>query len=140
MLSAWCLGVLNSHRSFLLPYAAPVVWNLSIIFALIWQGPHGIPSDIAIWAAWGSVVGSGLQLLIQLPMVRLLAGSLRPGIEAGSPEVRSVVKNFFPAFISRGVTQISAYVDSIIATLLQEVRSRGVTFVQVFPSSGVTWM
>lgn len=118
VLSAWCLGVLNSHRSFLLPYAAPVVWNLAIIFALIWQGPKGIPSDIAIWAAWGSVVGSGLQLLIQLPLVRLLAGSLRPGIEARNPDVRSVVKNFFPAFVSRGVTQISAYVDSIIATLL----------------------
>lgn len=118
VLSAWCLGVLNSHRSFLLPYAAPVVWNLAIIFALIWQGPRGIPSEIAIWAAWGSVIGSGLQLLVQLPMVRLLAGSLRPGIEAGNPEVRSVVRNFLPAFISRGVTQISAYVDSIIATWL----------------------
>jgi putative peptidoglycan lipid II flippase len=118
VLSAWCLGVLNSHRSFLLPYAAPVVWNLAIIFALIWQGPKGIPSDIAIWAAWGSVVGSGLQLLIQLPMVRLLAGSLRPGIEVRNSDVQSVVRNFFPAFISRGVTQISAYVDSIIATLL----------------------
>lgn len=118
VLSAWCLGVLNSHRSFLLPYAAPVVWNLAIIVALIWQGPGGVPENIAIWAAWGSVVGSGLQLLVQLPLVRLLAGSLRPGLQTGNPEVRSVVRNFLPAFISRGVTQISAYVDSIIATLL----------------------
>lgn len=118
VLSAWCLGVLNSHRSFLLPYAAPVMWNLAIIFALIWEGPRGGAEQIAIWAAWGSVIGSGLQLIVQLPMVRLLAGVLRPGIGSDNPEVRSVVRNFFPAFISRGVTQISAYVDSIIATLL----------------------
>ncbi|MEP6474340.1 MAG: lipid II flippase MurJ, partial [Gemmatimonadota bacterium] len=70
VLSAWCLGVLNSHRSFLLPYAAPVMWNLAIIFALIWEGPRGGAEQIAIWAAWGSVIGSGLQLIVQLPMVR----------------------------------------------------------------------
>ena len=37
VLSAWCLGVLNSHRRFLLSYSAPIVWNLAIIAALIWQ-------------------------------------------------------------------------------------------------------
>src|ERR1043166_2830164 len=31
VLSAWCLGVLNSHRRFFLSYTAPVVWNLAII-------------------------------------------------------------------------------------------------------------
>ena len=34
VLSAWCLGVLNSHRRFFLSYVAPVVWNLAIIAAL----------------------------------------------------------------------------------------------------------
>jgi putative peptidoglycan lipid II flippase len=29
--SAWCLGVLNSHRRFFLSYAAPVVWNAAMI-------------------------------------------------------------------------------------------------------------
>ena len=33
VLSAWCLGVLNSHRRFLLSYAAPVAWNVAIIVA-----------------------------------------------------------------------------------------------------------
>ncbi|HYL81650.1 MAG TPA: lipid II flippase MurJ, partial [Candidatus Acidoferrum sp.] len=27
VLSAWCLGILNSHRHFLLSYTAPVLWN-----------------------------------------------------------------------------------------------------------------
>jgi putative peptidoglycan lipid II flippase len=35
VLSAWCLGVLNSHRKFFLSYTAPVVWNLAIIFSLV---------------------------------------------------------------------------------------------------------
>jgi len=33
-------------------------------------------------------------------------------------QVRIVVRNFLPAFLSRGVVQISAYVDTLIATLL----------------------
>ena len=38
VLSAWCLGVLNSHRRFFLSYTAPVVWNLALIAALVWAG------------------------------------------------------------------------------------------------------
>src|SRR6202040_3195045 len=30
VLSAWCLGVLNSHGRFLLSYSAPVVWNAAM--------------------------------------------------------------------------------------------------------------
>ena len=35
VLSAWCLGVLNSHHRFLLSYAAPVVWNAAMIATLL---------------------------------------------------------------------------------------------------------
>ena len=118
VLSAWCLGVLNSHRSFLLPYAAPVLWNAAIIVALAWQGSRLEPGPLAIAAAWGAVVGSGLQFVIQLPAIWHLAGRPRPVLATDLPGVRTVVTNFIPAFVGRGVVQISAYVDSIIATLL----------------------
>jgi len=32
--SAWCLGVLNSHRRFFLSHVAPVVWNAAMIVAM----------------------------------------------------------------------------------------------------------
>jgi putative peptidoglycan lipid II flippase len=35
VLSAWALGILNSHRRFFLPYFAPVLWNAAIIGALV---------------------------------------------------------------------------------------------------------
>ena len=34
-LSAWCLGILNSHRHFFISYTAPVIWNAAIIASLI---------------------------------------------------------------------------------------------------------
>jgi len=38
VLSAWCLGVLNSHHRFFISYTAPVAWNAAIIFALVFFG------------------------------------------------------------------------------------------------------
>ena len=35
VMGAWCLGILNSHRKFFLSYAAPVLWNLAMIVALV---------------------------------------------------------------------------------------------------------
>ena len=34
VISAWCLGVLNSHRKFLISYPAPMLWNVAMIAAL----------------------------------------------------------------------------------------------------------
>ncbi|HJU28215.1 MAG TPA: lipid II flippase MurJ, partial [Candidatus Binataceae bacterium] len=39
VMSAWCLGVLNSHHRFFASYAAPVAWNAAIIGALLYFGP-----------------------------------------------------------------------------------------------------
>jgi putative peptidoglycan lipid II flippase len=128
VLSAWCLGVLNSHRRFFLSYTAPVIWNFAIIFSLIWFGGRGLQVEanrldefqfgLAEWVAWGSVVGSALQFLVQLPVVLRLIKRLRPVLEVKSKSVRTVMRNFFPVFISRGVVQISAFVDALLASLL----------------------
>src|SRR4051812_20630771 len=38
VMSAWCLGVLTSHRRFFLSYVSPVVWNAAIITAAVIAG------------------------------------------------------------------------------------------------------
>lgn len=118
VLSAWCLGILNSHRRFLLSYAAPIVWNLAIVAALLRFGGRRAEGDLAIVAAWASVVGSILQLLVQLPTVLVLLGRFVPALGVGSRHVREVIRNFIPVFVGRGVVQISAYVDTVIASFL----------------------
>jgi putative peptidoglycan lipid II flippase len=59
-----------------------------------------------------------VQFGLQLPFVLRLARGLRPALEIASANVRAVVHNFFPVCVSRGVVQISAYIDSLLATLL----------------------
>jgi putative peptidoglycan lipid II flippase len=118
VLSAWCLGVLNSHRRFFLSYTAPVVWNLALIGILIWFGRTEDQFHLATLAAWGSVLGSALQFAVQMPTVLKLIRRLRPVLDIASENVRTVLRNFFPVFMSRGVVQISAFVDAMLAGLI----------------------
>ncbi len=118
VLSAWCLGILNSHRKFLLSYAAPVVWNFAQIALVIAYREAASVDAMATAAAWGSVVGAGLQVAVQLPSVLRSAPSLRLTLGWANPEVRSIVVNFGPAILGRGVMQVSAYVDAVLASLL----------------------
>lgn len=133
VLSAWCLGVLNSHGRFLLSYAAPVLWNLAIIAALVSYGSRTGQSRLAEIAAWGSVAGSALQFAVQLPTVARLLRGIRPKwLSAGrTPPVRAILGNFGPVFVGRGVVQISAYVDTLLASLLPVGAVAALSYAQV---------
>ena len=118
VLSAWCLGILNSHGRFFMSYTAPVIWNAAMIAVLVGFGSHLTQYPLAEILAWGSVGGSALQLGIQLPSVLRLVHNLRLSLNVALPGVQTVVRNFVPAFIGRGVVQISAYVDALLASFL----------------------
>src|SRR5262249_7462263 len=98
VLSAWCLGILNSHRRFFLSYSVPVLWNIPMIAALAWFGPRAEQERLARLVAWASVVGSAAQVLAQLPVVLRLVPQLRVRFETHLESVRTVVRNFGPVF------------------------------------------
>ena len=116
--SAWCLGVLNSHRRFLLSYTAPVLWNLAMIVGMIAFARGRTQNSLVIVTAWASVAGSALQVGAQLPTVLKVLGGLKLTLVRQSDNVHTVVHNFFPVFFSRGVVQISAYIDAFLASWL----------------------
>ena len=78
VLSAWCLGVLNSHHRFLLSYAAPVLWNAAMIATLL-----GFGADRPTLRDWPSCSrgdrssGAALQVAVQMVAVRRVAPELR---------------------------------------------------------------
>jgi putative peptidoglycan lipid II flippase len=87
--------------------------------------------NLAVALAWGSVAGSALQFGVQLPVVLRLARALnlRPGEASG--RIREVLRNFVPVFFSRGVVQISAYVDAWLASWLGRSAVSGLTSAQL---------
>ncbi len=129
VMSAWCLGVLNSHGKFLLSYTAPVAWNAAMIATLVVVGPHADLSRLASYLAWGSVVGSFLQFGVQAPFAFWLTrGGGRLALTA---PVRTAVRNFAPILVSRGAVQLTGYVDAIIASLLPTGAVTGLTNAQL---------
>jgi len=128
--SAWCLGILNSHRRFFMSYTAPVLWNLAMVATLLFFHKRHSEVQLAIYLAYGSVVGSALQFLIQLPQVMSLARGIRPRLTATSDSIRNVFRNFVPAFVGRGVVQLSAYVDAWLASYLGNGAVSSFTYAQ----------
>jgi putative peptidoglycan lipid II flippase len=120
VMSAWCLGVLNSHRRFLISYTAPIAWNVVLIAALIRWGPLSDKAHVVTLLAWASVVGSVLQFAVQVPAVRAVAPGLRVALDTAGANVREVLRNFGPVFLSRGVVQISSYIDQFLTSFFPD--------------------
>jgi putative peptidoglycan lipid II flippase len=118
VLSAWALGVLNSHRHFFLPYFAPVLWNAAIIATLVALGSRLSLDGLLLAAAWGALAGGVLQLAVQLPSVWRLDREIRLNSGRNEPAFREAVTKAGPAIMGRGVVQLSSYVDLVLASLL----------------------
>jgi putative peptidoglycan lipid II flippase len=130
VLSAWCLGILNSHRKFFVSYSAPVLWSLAMIVAMVLFGSRVETERLAIVLAWATVIGSVLQFTVQVPFVLRCARGLRLGIDRALEPVRRVFRNAIPIVLGRGVVQISAFVDEIIASFLGAAAVAGIAYAQ----------
>jgi putative peptidoglycan lipid II flippase len=131
VLSAWCLGVLNSHRKFLLSYLAPVVWNLAIIATLVVAGVRGLPEErLVVVLSYGVVAGCLLQFAVQVPSVLRVLGGFQPSLSTASESVRQVLRSFGTVVLGRGVVQVSAYVDTSYASLIADRALSTLTYAQ----------
>ncbi|MEO7794628.1 MAG: murein biosynthesis integral membrane protein MurJ [Thermoanaerobaculia bacterium] len=140
VLSAWALGVRNSHGKFFLSYFSPVFWNAAIVGAVAWtafrSGPgggvgspgQGLPggpiADLGVAdrmleaACIGALIGGALQFLIQLPGLRGDLAGFRFGFDLKGKPLREVLAAFGPTLAGRGVVQLSSYLDQLLASLL----------------------
>lgn len=126
VISAWALGILNSHRRFFVSYVAPVAWNAAIIGFLVFFGSvlgfqaAGLNADLVTMMAWGALVGGALQLSVQLPWVIPLLKNFRLSLGKKVVGVREAIRNFLPVVAARGVVNISGLLDMFLAALLAE--------------------
>ncbi len=134
VLSAWALGVLNSHRRFFLPYFAPVLWNVAILTALVGTATMllGDPfSGATVEAAgntardrlvlaicWGALAGGFLQFAVQLPLVARELEGFRLSLSTKVEGVKEAIRATGPVMAGRGVHQISSYLDLVLASWL----------------------
>lgn len=130
VMSAWCLGILNSHRKFFVSYTAPVLWSAAMIAAMIGFGGKVGSDRLAVMLAWGTVAGSALQFAVQLPHVFSLAKEMTFGLDRTLEPVRAVFRNAGPVIVGRGVVQVSAFVDTMISSFLGAAAVAGIAYAQ----------
>ena len=129
VLSVWALGILNSHRKFLVPYIAPVAWNAAIIAAMLWAGSlfggnGGAELSLAALdrllfaACWGALAGGLLQFLVQLPVVAGVLRGFRLSFSPRVPGVPEALRAVGPVVAGRGVVQLAGYLDQFLASFL----------------------
>jgi putative peptidoglycan lipid II flippase len=124
VISAWALGILNSHRRFFVSYVAPVAWNAGIITALVvfgsflgWEAA-GRDADLVTAMAWGALAGGALQLIAQLPWAVPVLKHFRLSLSRRVQGVKEAIRNFLPVVAARGIVNISGFLEIVLAGLL----------------------
>jgi putative peptidoglycan lipid II flippase len=129
VLSAWCLGVLNSHRRFFLSYVAPALMNVMqvavlVVAASVVVGELGgdlgaaAQSSLVVWLAWGTVIGGVMQFAVQVPTVMRVAPGLRFSMRTRDTGTREVIRSFVPIVAGRGVVHLSGFLQLVLASFL----------------------
>lgn len=118
VLSAWALGIQNSHRRFFISYVAPVLWNAAMIATLLFFGRRMDLAELVVALAWGALAGGFLQFAVQLPRVLRLERDLKIRWDTQLEGVRTALRNAGPVVMGRGVVQLSSYIEILLASFL----------------------
>lgn len=112
--SNFLTGILQSNQRFLLPAFSAVLYNLGIIFGIIFLAPpFGIYGPVL-----GVILGSFLHGAIQLPLAKRLGFNYRPVFDYRHRGVKKIARLMLPRTLSFGLDQISLSVAVFIATSL----------------------
>ncbi len=114
MIGNFFTGILQSYNLFLLPAAAPVVYNIGIIVSIV-----GLSSVLGLYApVVGVGLGALLFMLIQMPLLFVLGYRHRFVWDPHHAGVVEVGKLMAPRTLGLAVSQIDTTVDLMLATLL----------------------
>lgn len=107
-------GILNSHQHFLLPALAPIMFDIGILFGVLFLlpgfGAHGI--------ALGAVLGSALHFGIQIPGLIRYKMTWQPGLGLANPDLWRVIRLMLPRIGGLGVFALNFLVMNNIASRL----------------------
>ncbi len=107
-------GILNAYRNFLVYALAPILYNLGIIFGVLYLVPPFGPVGLA----YGVVLGALLHLFIQLPSVFLLGYRYRFRFEVKHPFLRQMAALMLPRTLALATNQLMVFANTIIASTL----------------------
>ncbi|HEV2762649.1 MAG TPA: murein biosynthesis integral membrane protein MurJ, partial [Pyrinomonadaceae bacterium] len=132
-LAAVAMGVLNTKGRFGIPASASTMFNVGsivggLLFAYALSGggwasppdPNAVPDLPAQWAivgmAIGTLIGGGLQFLVQVPSLYKVGFRFRPLLSFTDAGVRQVMRLMGPAVIGTAAVQINVMINAFYAS------------------------
>ena len=113
-LSSIFSGVLQYFNRFFIISLAPILYNLGIIFGILFLVPI-----FGIWGlAYGVILGAFLHLLIQIPSAYLLGFRWRPVFNFQHPGLKRIFKLMIPRFFGITAHHLNFIVITAIASTL----------------------
>jgi putative peptidoglycan lipid II flippase len=107
-------AVLQSYNLFLIPAAAPVMYNIGIIAGVVLFAPI-----YGLWApVIGVAIGAFLFVAIQIPLIWRLGYRHSFDFNADNPGVKEVGRLMGPRTFGLAVSQIDSTIDLMLASLL----------------------
>jgi putative peptidoglycan lipid II flippase len=108
------MGILQSHNHFLLPALAPIMFDVGILFGVVFLiGPLGL-NGIAV----GAVLGAALHLGIQVPGLIRFRARWRPEWGLRDPVLWRIIRLMLPRIAGLGVFSLNFIVMNNIASRL----------------------
>jgi putative peptidoglycan lipid II flippase len=117
-------GILNVHRHFAAPAAAPIVLNIFIIGSIVLTGwALRIPAEKQVFFVAVGVLLAGLaQIVIQLVPLRKHRVRLRPAWDVHSGAFRKIIFMMGPMILGLTATQLNTLADDVIALSIMDAR------------------
>lgn len=114
--SGLVMGILQSHNHFLLPAIAPIMFDVGILFGVIFLlKPLGV-TGIAL----GAVLGAAMHLGVQIPGLILYKARWSSQIGLRDPELWRIIRLMLPRVAGLGVFSLNFIVMNNIASRLGE--------------------
>ena len=115
---AFCMGVLNSHRSFFAPAFAPVLLNVGIISGILFAG--GMFTDPLYGVAAGVLAGGVLQIALQVPFMARAGFRMKLSLDMRHPGLGKIFRTSLLGIAGMGVHQINILVATLLGSYLAD--------------------
>ena len=123
-------GILNVHKHFAAPAAAPIVLNVFIIATLGVTGWYlqMVPDQQVVFVAIAVLAAGGAQIYLQWIPLRRAGVVIRPAAKVASEPFRRIMWLMGPMILGLTATQLNTLADDVIAWCFSASPQKGTAF------------
>ncbi|MBN1411508.1 MAG: murein biosynthesis integral membrane protein MurJ [Spirochaetales bacterium] len=127
-LSAFLMGVLNSHNRFIASALAPITFSISLVFCVLVFG-----KSLGVYAmALGVLLGGLFQVAFQVPSYLKSRYDFKLDFKLNNPHFKTIGKQWLPILISSSIFALNQQLAAFFASALEDGSISALNYAIVF--------